>query len=1063
MIAAASIHTIAAYGPDRVVGFSPIPAMSQVSYAAGTRFLSLLGGTILSFYDWYADLPPASPQIWGEQTDVPESADWYNATYFIIWGTNLPMTRTPDAHFMVEARYNGTKVVGVSPDYAEYIKFADLWLPAKAGTDAALALAMTHVILQEFYVDHPTSYFFEYSKQYTDLPFLVILKAREDGTYVADRFLHAADLANEQATAQAHAEWKTVVMDKASKDLVTPNGSLGFRWDGSGRWNLRLETDMGGPVDPLLTLLGHESQRVLVSLPHFEQEGAQVLRREVPGLALTGKDGQGLLVTTVLDLLLAQTGVARSLGGDYPLNYDDARSCTPAWQEGITGVKRQLVIQVAREFADNAARTRGKSMIALGAGTNHWYHSDTIYRAIINLVLLTGCQGVNGGGWAHYVGQEKVRPLEGWSTLAFASDWLKPSRLMNGTSFFYFATDQFRYEEIATESLGSPVGSGRFQHLHPADMNALAARLGWLPSFPQFNENSLEVMAKARAAGADTPERVAAYVADRLAKGDLQLAVDSPDDPANFPRVMFVWRSNLLGSSGKGHEYFLRHLLGADGHVLAQEGAGVAQPQTIAVPTEAPTGKLDLLVDIDFRMTGTGLYSDIVLPAATWYEKYDLSSTDMHPFVHPFNPAISPPWETKSDWAAFREIAQAFSRLAKQALPAREDVVMSPLVHDALDELAQPGGKVLDWKSGEVSPLPGRTMPKFVVVKRDYPHLYEQMVSLGPLAQQSIASKGIVISGSQAYTELLQRVGPTSTEELPGVRPNLYDERQAAEAILTLSGATNGHRAMEEWTSLEGPTGLALQQIARGHEETSYTLQDLTVQPRLALAAPVWSGLEGANRRYAPFTVNVEYLVPWRTLTGRQQFYVDHEVMLDFGEGLPIYRPPLAEQPFLPGDREVAQGGKTVVVRYLTPHQKWGIHSTYADNPRMLTLFRGGQTVWISEQDAAALRVVDNDWIEVYNRNGAIVARAVVTYRLPPGIAMMYHAQDRTVGVPGSQVTGDRGGTHNSVTRIIPKPTHMIGGYAQLSYGFNYYGPTGHQRDVMTVIRPLQEVNWLAD
>ncbi|MCS0542765.1 molybdopterin-dependent oxidoreductase, partial [Aeromonas veronii] len=129
MIAASTIYTIKKYGPDRVVGFSPIPAMSMVSYSGGTRFLSLIGGTILSFYDWYADLPPASPQVWGDQTDVPESGDWYNTKYFIIWGTNIPQTRTPDAHFMVEARYNGTKVVGVSPDYAEYDKFADIWLP----------------------------------------------------------------------------------------------------------------------------------------------------------------------------------------------------------------------------------------------------------------------------------------------------------------------------------------------------------------------------------------------------------------------------------------------------------------------------------------------------------------------------------------------------------------------------------------------------------------------------------------------------------------------------------------------------------------------------------------------------------------------------------------------------------------------------------------------------------------------------------------------------------------------------------------------------------------------
>ena len=159
LIAAAHVHTIRRYGPDRIAGFSPIPAMSMVSYAAGTRFLSLIGGVCLSFYDWYADLPPASPQIWGDQTDVPESADWWNAGYVIVWGTNIPQTRTPDAHFLTEARYRGQKVVVVSPDYAGHTKFADHWLAANPGTDGALALAMAHVILREFYVERqvPTS------------------------------------------------------------------------------------------------------------------------------------------------------------------------------------------------------------------------------------------------------------------------------------------------------------------------------------------------------------------------------------------------------------------------------------------------------------------------------------------------------------------------------------------------------------------------------------------------------------------------------------------------------------------------------------------------------------------------------------------------------------------------------------------------------------------------------------------------------------------------------------------------------------------------------------------
>ena len=175
IIAAANAYTVKTYGPDRVIGFSPIPAMSMVSYAAGARYLSLLGGVCMSFYDWYCDLPPSSPQTWGEQTDVPESADWYNSGFLILWGSNVPQTRTPDAHFYTEARYKGAKSVVICPDYSEASKFADLWISVKQGTDAALAMAMGHVILREFHVDRQVAYFSDYARQYTDMPMLVRL------------------------------------------------------------------------------------------------------------------------------------------------------------------------------------------------------------------------------------------------------------------------------------------------------------------------------------------------------------------------------------------------------------------------------------------------------------------------------------------------------------------------------------------------------------------------------------------------------------------------------------------------------------------------------------------------------------------------------------------------------------------------------------------------------------------------------------------------------------------------------------------------------------------------
>ncbi|WP_435921843.1 nitrate reductase subunit alpha [Paenibacillus sp. DYY-L-2] len=1056
MIAAATIHTIRKYGPDRVVGFSPIPAMSMVSYSAGTRFLSLIGGTILSFYDWYADLPPASPQIWGDQTDVPESGDWYNTKYFIIWGTNIPQTRSPDAHFMVEARYNGTKVVGVSPDYSEYEKFADIWLPARAGTDGALAMAMTHVILKEFYVDRQVPYFIDYVKKFTDLPFLVMLK-EEGGMMKSDRFLRASDLGDTRELA----EWKTVVWDAATGMPEIPNGSQGFRWDQDKRWNLDLERADGTVIDPQLSFISDSDEIALVDFPYFAEKEGETVRRGVPVKHLKGADGGTVKVVTVYDLMMAHVGVNRNLTGDYPADYDDGKPYTPAWQEAITGVKKAHCIQVAREFADNAARTGGKSMIAMGGGTNHWYHSDQIYRAILNLVLLTGSQGVNGGGWAHYVGQEKVRPLEGWQQIAFAGDWIRPPRLQNGTSFFYFATEQFRYEARVDEEQATPWG-GQYSKMHPADVNALAARLGWLPSFPQFTQNSIDLARAVREKGFTDDQEAVREVARMVKDGEIDFAIEHPNDPDNFPRVFFNWRSNLLGDSGKGHEYFAKHLLGADNQVLTDTSHSW-QPEQVQTDEIPPEGKTDLFVAMDFRMTSSGLFSDIVLPAATWYEKYDLSSTDLHPFIHPFNAAIEPPWQSKSDWDAFREIAKTFSELAEKHLPACEDVMMTPLGHDSPDEVAQVHGKIKDWRKGEVEAIPGKTMPHFMFVKRDYPNVYGKMITIGPNIKKGYGAKGVKIPGEKVYGQLEARLGLSKREGIGKGQPDLYYDKQAIEAILLMSGATNGERAVEGWRSMEEKTGKSLTHIAEPREEDAFTLLDITAQPRQAISAAVWSGLEKDNRRYSPFTLNLEYGIPWRTVTGRQSFYLDHEMMLDFGEGLPIYLPPLMHVPFLKGEKEVPENGKSLTIRYLTPHQKWGIHTMFTDTNQMSTLFRGWQVVWLNEKDAASIGVKDNDWIEVYNRNGVVAARAVLTYRIPQGIAYMYHAQDRTLGVPGTTITKQRGGTHNSVTRITMKPTHMIGGYSQLSYGFNYYGPTGNQRDTLTIIRPLKEVDWLED
>ena len=1068
IIAAANVYTAKTFGPDRIIGFSPIPAMSMVSYAAGARYLSLIGGTCLSFYDWYCDLPPASPMTWGEQTDVPESADWYNSSYIIAWGSNVPQTRTPDAHFFTEVRYKGTKTVAVTPDYAEVAKLCDLWLNPKQGTDSAMALAMGHVMLKEFHLDREVPYFRDYVRRYTDMPMLVMLEPREEGYYAAGRMLRASDLVDNLGQ-ENNPEWKTIALDSLSGELVAPLGSIGYRWGEEGKWNL--EAREGGSqrdVELQLSLLGSHDEVADVGFPYFggiESEHFnsvaldEIMLHKLPVKRLKLADGSEALVASVYDLTLANYGLDRGLeDANCATSFDEIKAYTPAWAEKITGVSRQQMIRIAREFAQNAEKTHGRSMIIVGAGMNHWFHMDMNYRGLINMLVFCGCVGQSGGGWAHYVGQEKLRPQTGWTPLAFGLDWQRPPRHMNGTSFFYNHSSQWRHETVETSTLLSPLADkARFQG-SLIDFNVRAERMGWLPSAPQLSVNPLHIAAKAQAAG-QTPVD---YTVDSLKQGSLRFAAEQPDNPQNFPRNLFVWRSNLLGSSGKGHEYMLKYLLGTENGIQGKDlgEQGSVKPQEVEWQDNGGEGKLDLVVTLDFRMSSTCLYSDIVLPTATWYEKDDMNTSDMHPFIHPLSAAVDPAWEAKSDWEIYKGIAKSFSEACQGHLGKETDVVTLPMQHDSAAELAQPFG-VKEWKKGECDLIPGKTAPHIITVERDYPATWERFTSVGPLLDK-LGNGGKGISwNTQTEVDLLKKLNYVKQDGPAAGRPNIDSAIDAAEMILALAPETNGHVAVKAWGALSKITGRDHTHLALNKEEEKIRFRDIQAQPRKIISSPTWSGLEDEHVSYNACYTNIHELIPFRTLSGRQQLYQDHEWMRAFGESLLVYRPPVDTRAVQPLLNKKPNGNPEKALNFLTPHQKWGIHSTYSDNLLMLTLSRGGPIVWMSEEDAKDLGIEDNDWIEAFNANGSLTARAVVSQRVPAGMTMMYHAQERIVNIPGAEITGQRGGIHNSVTRVYPKPTHMIGGYAQLAYGFNYYGTVGSNRDEFVVVRKMNNVNWL--
>lgn len=1056
LIAISNIYTINKYGSDRIIGFSPIPAMSMMSYASGARYLQLMGGVNLSFYDWYCDLPCAFPEIWGEQTDVCESADWYNSKFIVSMGANLGMTRTPDIHFFSEARHNGTKTVVMSPDFSMVAKHADQWIPCHAGSDGAFWMGVTHVILKEWHHEKQTPYFLEYTKRYTDSPFLVELE-KDGDHFKPGRLVRANRLAKYKNT--TNGEWKFVAIDASTGDYVMPKGTMGHRWDEKqGNWNLKYEDgENDAAYDPTLTLLGKSDEVVQVEFTEFGL-GKKALRG-VPVKKVTTHEGETITAVTIYDLIMGQYGVGRGLPGEYPTDYNDKNAAyTPAWQEIFTGVSRGTVLQLAQEWGSTAAITKGKCMVIVGAAINHWFHGNLMYRSAIMTQMLTGCNGVNGGGMNHYVGQEKLAPVEAWGTIMSGKDWQKATRLQQGPIWHYINSDQWRYDGNQAEYNSIPDGNNTLGNMHSADWTVMAVRNGWMPFYPQYNKSNFEIVEDARKAGATDEQGVVDYVVGKLKSKELMHSVADPDAPENFPRVWFIWRGNALMSSAKGHEYMLNHYLGTHHNDIADEVAGKLV-NDIIYREDAPSGKMDLVIDINFRMDTSALYSDIVLPTASWYEKADINSTDMHSFIHPLSEAVPPVWEAKSDWQIFQALAKKVSELSKTYLPKpMTDLVNVPLQHDSKDEITQP--RLLDWGKGECEPIPGKTMHKIVLQERDYTKIYQKYISLGEgVAKNGLGAHGNHYMCEDVYQEM--RDEKRHVQRWDGNEyPSLREDVEAINAVLSLSTLTNGKLNYRAYQNMEKKTGLVLADLGEGLQDVRIDYKDLQAQPRRYNTSPVWSGLMNNGRAYAAYTYNVDRLVPWRTLTGRQHFYLDHDGYIAFGEHLPTFKPSPTPQVY--GDlRQTVNDGKAKMLNCLTPHGKWHIHSTYGDTLRMLTLSRGMEPCWINEEDAAEIGIKDNDWVECYNDHGVYCTRACVSARIPRGVCIVYHSPERTYTVPKSQVRGGRrAGGHNSFTRVHLKPNLMTGGYAQFSYHFNYWGPVGSNRDTHLLVRKMEKVEF---
>ena len=774
LIANKVVDNIVDHGPDTNTFFSVIPAMSPVSFSGGARFAHLVGGVVCSFYDWYCDLPPGEPITWGVQTEACECADWFDSKFIVLWGSNINETRIPDAHFAWEARYNGAKIVCVSPDYNGSAIHCDQYLRINPGTDAVLALAAARYFVEQELYDAP------YVKEQTDLPLLV----RTDD----HRFLRAKDVGQDAEDPEA----AFLVWDAAKDAPVVVPGS-----QGSAEKTLTL-----GGIDPALT--GEWTVKLA--------------------------DGRECAVTTVFELLKRQlSDPLYSIPGA-------AKRC------GLAPADLQAFVH---DFA-----TRKPAMIIHGAGTNHWYHNDLINRTMLLCVALTGNVGKNGGGFNHYVGQERIWPEVGFKKLAFPKG-PKKQRFQNTTLWTYCHSQHRDPHHVGGKAIEEYILE--------------SVRNGWMPLWPKNDWESIK------------PEQL--------------------HNLPRKPRALFVWRANYLNQA-KGNEIVARSLW----------------------------QDLDLIVNINFRMDTTALYSDVVLPAASYYEKTDLNSTDCHSFMHPFGKVLDPLYESKTDWDIWAALTQKVAEVAK----AR-----------GLAPFKDAG---LEWD-------------------RDLTKLYEEWSENGALVT----------------------------------------DQQACDFILANSAETKG-----------------------------MTYDSLQEHPKRFVATDpeVWNSDVEEGRAYTPFTHQVEKKRPWRTLTGRQQFYVDHPWYLELGEGLPVHKEPVedAEYPLY----------------WNTPHGRWSIHSTWRDNRYMLRLQRGVPIAYISPNEAQRRGIADGDWVRIHNGTGEAVCQVNVRASEKDGRVTLYHGWEKYLGF-------QKGGWQ-SLTYVKIKPTQLIGKYGHLNFKLNYWGPTGNNRDITVQI-----------
>ncbi|MDP2673403.1 MAG: molybdopterin-dependent oxidoreductase, partial [Dehalococcoidia bacterium] len=545
-IADAMLDAIQEAGPETIIyEFGSGEGGSVNGAQPAWRLMRLIGGTTLDSNGLTSDYNVGLYETFGKFNFCSSIDDWFHSDLILIWHMNPLYTRIPSAHFIQEARYHGTEIVSIAPDYNASSIHSDLFVALEPGTDAALALAMCKVILDDNAVNEP------FVKEQTDLPFLV---RRDNG-----RFLRQSDLEEDGLNDQFY-----LLEDRSGKVVPAPRGTL----------------DLGG-TEPSL---------------YGETE-------------VTLSDGATVKVRPAFEMLRERL-----------------QEYTPEKASAVTGIRPGIIRKLAR-------KVEGAKAVHLLQGFSicKFYHGDLMERAQALLMALTGNFGRKGTGmrgWnsAQLVasGLLKTRPgLEGF--LEFAGNARKVEKRLKDKD------GTLTEEMVAIKTEEEEVRGSTVTNMPPTPLMVP-------PAFYWYHHAGYkDIWNKPEWNDPEMKRTFDEYMQEAIDRGWWDgLVRPSPEKP---PRVY----------------------LGVAGSTLRRTRGGFKQLLNELWP------KLKLIISCDIRMSTTAYFSDIVLPAAGFYEKVDFRFPTAHVNYLTFtDQAVQPHGESKPEWEIFALLAKKMEQRAKQ-------------------------------------------------------------------------------------------------------------------------------------------------------------------------------------------------------------------------------------------------------------------------------------------------------------------------------------------------------------------------------------------------------------